>query len=87
MTLWKNSSEDIVSFPFDLGNGKREVVTLAPAETVEIPSKYDSVVNTEAPQLVMVKDIPEPVASVQPPLATSVLEPIKPKRNFKKGKQ
>lgn len=79
MTLWKNTSEDTLSFPFDLGKGKRELITLAPSETVEIPSKYDSVVHTEAPQLEMVKDIsPEPVVVVQPE------QPVKPKRNYKK---
>lgn len=79
MTLWKNTSEDTLNFPFDLGKGKREMVSLAPNATVEIPCKYDSVVHTEAPQLIMVKDIPEPVE-------TSVQE--KPKRKYnKKDKQ
>lgn len=73
MTLWKNASEDTLIFPFDLGKGKRELVSLCPGAEVEIPDKYNSVVHTEAPQLEMVKAKPAPIET--------------PKKKTKKDKQ
>lgn len=82
-TLWKNASEDNLLFPFDLGKGKREMISLAPNATIEIPSRYDSVVNSEAPQLVKVVEEPTPVE-----ISVQKEEEVKPKRKYnKKDKQ
>ena len=50
--LWINSSEYILNFKMDLGNG-RELITLEPSETIEIPDKpfYIKAVQMEAPHL------------------------------------
>ena len=55
MTVWKNESQDTVQINFDIGNGKRELITLAPGAEIELNGKLDKYVPLEAPQLIAIK--------------------------------
>lgn len=75
-TLWKNISTNNINFLFDVGTGKRELVSLCPDAEIEIPSKYDNFVQMEAPQLVKKSEI-----KIEAPVV--VTEALKPKRGRK----
>lgn len=62
MTLWRNESNDTVKIQFDVGSGKRELISLSPGAEIELPNKLDRYIPREAPQL----KIAEPKEEIVP---------------------